>query len=277
MATRTSSSGRTTARAPRSTITAVIDQWIFVAMAAFFVVTALVGFVPDSIAKVATVRAGQRPPFPPVLHVHAVLMGAWLMLVLTQSWLAATGQTRWHRRLGVVGAALALGLVVAIPILLHTTYATIWEQVHNPPPTLPPAAYAEIVAAQGEVADVALGGARTAIWFFQLIVWAVIARRTDPSLHKRLMILATVALLPAAIDRITFLPSTMPASSLSPDLYPVLWIMPLFVWDLYRLRRIHRAYVIWGITGLVLSAPVYLLWNTPWWLATLPRIMGLSA
>ena len=53
-----------------------IDRWIFVAMAAWFIVIVLVGFIPDAIGKVAAVKSGTQPPFPPILHVHAVLMGS---------------------------------------------------------------------------------------------------------------------------------------------------------------------------------------------------------
>src|SRR4051812_25785420 len=49
----------------------VIDRWIFVFTAATFVAVVLVAFIPDSITKLALVRAGQRPPFPLILHIHA--------------------------------------------------------------------------------------------------------------------------------------------------------------------------------------------------------------
>ena len=68
-----------------------MDRWIFVFMAALFFVTALAGFIPDSLMKIAAVKAGERAPFPLVLHVHAVLMGAWLSLLLAQTTLMATG------------------------------------------------------------------------------------------------------------------------------------------------------------------------------------------
>ena len=59
-----------------------IDRWIYVFMAAWFIVIVLVGFIPDAMMKVAMVKAGARPPFPPILHVHAVLMGSFLLLLL---------------------------------------------------------------------------------------------------------------------------------------------------------------------------------------------------
>jgi uncharacterized membrane protein len=59
-----------------------IDRWIYVFMAAWFIVIVLVGFIPDAMMKVAMVKAGARPPFPMVLHLHAVLMGSFLLLLL---------------------------------------------------------------------------------------------------------------------------------------------------------------------------------------------------
>ena len=54
----------------------------------------------------ADVEAGERPPLPPVLHVHAVLMGTYLLLRLAQTTLAATGRQAWHQRLGLAASRL---------------------------------------------------------------------------------------------------------------------------------------------------------------------------
>ena len=64
-----------------------IDRWIFVFMAAWFIVITLAGFIPDSMMKIGMVQAGVRPPFPIVLHMHAVLMGSFLLLLFAQTWL----------------------------------------------------------------------------------------------------------------------------------------------------------------------------------------------
>src|SRR5215207_1373256 len=87
-----------------------VDRWIFVFMAAWFIAIVLAGFIPDSLDKVAAVQAGERPPFPLVLHMHAVLMGSFLLLLLAQSWLMATGRTAQHMRLGVLAMVLAPAL-----------------------------------------------------------------------------------------------------------------------------------------------------------------------
>src|SRR5678815_784800 len=69
-----------------------IDRWIYVFTAASFIVVTLLGFIPDSLMKIGMVKAGLRPPFPLVLHMHAVLMGSFLALLLAQTWLMATGR-----------------------------------------------------------------------------------------------------------------------------------------------------------------------------------------
>src|ERR1043165_7222918 len=54
-----------------------LDRWIFVVQASFFIVVVLAGFIPDAIGVVAAANAGLRPPLPPILHVHAVVMGSF--------------------------------------------------------------------------------------------------------------------------------------------------------------------------------------------------------
>ena len=49
-----------------------------------------------------------------------------------------------------------------------------------------------------------------------------------------MMFLATVMALPAGIDRIPWLPHTMPASPMSADFYTLVAISPMFVWDVMR-------------------------------------------
>src|SRR5512147_3147540 len=110
-----------------------IDRWIYVFTAASFIVVTLTGFIPDSIGKIAAVQAGQRPPFPIVLHMHAVLMGSFLLLLFTQTWLMATGRRDLHMRLGVLGMILAPLLVIVGFILAPTMYHQVWDGAQHAP------------------------------------------------------------------------------------------------------------------------------------------------
>ena len=103
-------------------------------MAAWFIVIVLAGFIPDSIEKVAAVKAGQRPPFPPILHVHAVLMGSFLLLLLAQSVMMATGRCALHKQVGIAAFVLVPALVVVGFILAPTIYHQVWGGAHFGPP-----------------------------------------------------------------------------------------------------------------------------------------------
>ena len=113
-----------------------IDRWIYVFTAASFIAFVLAGFVPDSFGKLAAIQAGQRPPFPFVLHIHAVLMGSFLLLLLAQASLVAAGNLQpahasWHRGGGSPGAChrdhAGFFLVPAI-------YHSVWMGAQTAPP-----------------------------------------------------------------------------------------------------------------------------------------------
>ena len=105
-----------------SSFAQAVDRWIYVFMAASFIAYTLIGFIPDSLAKIAAVEAGQRAPFPLALHAHAVLMGTFLLLLLAQSLLAATGRLQYHRALGIAAFVLGPALVIVGLILVPTMY-----------------------------------------------------------------------------------------------------------------------------------------------------------
>lgn len=252
-------------------VVSLVDRWIWVFTVALIIATVLAGFVPDSIAKVGLIEAGKRPPFPLILHVHAVLMGSWLVLLLTQTTLMATGRRALHMQLGVAGMVLAPAMVIAGLILIPTMYHANWAAAHAANPALGPSAVPPKMAF---ATNIALNQIRVGLLFPIVVAIGLLARRRDAGLHKRMMILATVLPLGAAISRIDWLPTTAPHSGLTIDLLPMLTVAPMFLWDLYRLRRVHRAYLIWLALLLPFVALDSVLWNSPWWFATVPRLMG---
>jgi hypothetical protein len=247
-----------------------IDRWVWVFMATFFIAITLAGFIPDAISKVEMVRAGARPPFPLVLHVHAVLMGAFLLLLLAQAWLMATDRRDRHMLLGRAAFVLVPALVVVGFILVPTIYQQVWNGAH----TAPPPVQEKLRQTLHFLDNIALMQVRVGVLFTLCIVLALRARRTDPGFHKRMMFLATAISLSAAIDRIPWLPPLSPLSPLSMDLYTLLAVSPLFLWDVIRQRTVHRAYLVWLGLFLPFAIAVYWLWDTPGWHALVPRILG---
>lgn len=247
-----------------------VDRWIYVFTAASFIVIVLAGFIPSSLAKIAAVQAGERAPFPLVLHMHAVLMGSFLLLLLTQTWLMAMGRREYHMRLGLLAMLLAPALVVVGLILAPTTYQGVWSAAQ----AAPPPARAELQQLLLRLDNILLLQLRIGLLFPILLLIGLRARGREAGLHKRMMILATAMALPAGIDRIPWLPTTLPASPMAPDLYTVLAISPMLVWDLVRNRHLHKAYWIWLALFLPFAVLVHTLWDTQWWHSTAPRLMG---
>ena len=248
-----------------------IDRWIYVFTAASFVAIVLAGFIPSSLAKIAAVEAGERPPFPLVLHLHALLMGSFLLLLLAQTTLVAMGRCDLHRRLGLVSMVVAPALVIAGFVLIKTNFDALWAAIQ----AAPPGEARERLEGGLEVSNnIKLLQMRIGILFPLFLVIALRARGKDAGLHKRMMILATAMTLPAGIDRIPWLPATMPVSPVSPDLYTLLAISPMFVWDVVRNKRVHRAYWIWLGVNIPFAIAVHGLWGTEAWQRFVPVMMG---
>lgn len=257
-------------RVPARPLAQAIDRWIWVFMAVFFIVVTLSGFVPDSINKVEMVMAGARPPLPPILHVHAVLMGSFLLVLLAQSWLMATGRRDRHMLLGRAAFVLVPAIVVVGFLLVPTIYQQVWHEAQAAPPPVREKLRHTLLLLD----NIALLQISAGILFLICVGLALRARRTDPGFHKRMMFLAVAVPLMAAVDRIHWLPTTHPANPLSTLLYAPLLVSPLFLWDVTRHRTVHRAYLVWLGLYLPIAVAVYLLWDTPGWHALVPRILG---
>jgi hypothetical protein len=158
-------------------IAAAIDRWIYVFMAGWFVVITLVGFVPDSIGLVAAARSGVRPPLPPILHVHALLMGSLLVLLLAQTILMARSMPRRHQRLGRAMFVLAPAIFLVWLVLVPTIYHQYWHAAHNPAASVP------IRKLAGALDDIFLGQLRVGVLFPLFVFLGLSARRSDPERH----------------------------------------------------------------------------------------------
>ena len=241
-------------------------------MAAWFIAIVLAGFIPDSLIKIEMVRTGQRPPFPLILHIHAVLMGAFLLLLLTQTWTMATGRRALHMQLGIAGLVGAVAIVIVGFILIPTMYHQLWYAAQSAP-----ADHREKMRIPVLIWDnITLLQIRIGLLFPLFLAIGLRARGTDAGLHKRMMILATAIPLPAGIDRIPWLPHTMPGNPLSVDLYTVVAISPMFVWDVVRNGRVHRAYWVWLAAYIPCAIAVHVLWDTDWWHSVVPKLMGVG-
>lgn len=251
---------------------AFVDRWIYVFMAAFLIAITLTGFVPDSFKKIAGVESGMRPPLHWLMHLHAVVMGAWLLLLLAQTSLMATGNVRYHKALGIAAFVLAPVILATGLMLVPVNYTQIAAFAAQSPPDLAAALHKELIIK----ADFLLLQLRSATLFAVLVTLGICARQRDAGFHKRLMVIATLIPLPAAIARISWLPSTVPQSLLSLNIAILVCVLPMFLWDMYRLKRVHAAYIVAFALWLPFVVAGWLLWGTDGWRTFAAGLLNLS-
>lgn len=258
------------ARTGTHALAKLVDRWIWAFTAALFFVTVLVGFIPDSIGLLNTLSAGERPPLSGFAHFHAVMMGTWIVLLLAQTSLMATDNRSLHMKLGLVAVVIAPAVVIS---MVGVSGASFLKLATWPDGMATPELVSDYKV--GET-NILLEQIRMAVLFPALVIWALMVRREDPDTHKRLFFVATVGPLSAAIDRITWLPTTWPDSPLSLYVTELIWLSPLLIYDLWRRGRLHKAWVI----GIAVHVPFAVfsmsVWGTDWWLETAPKLYGIQ-
>jgi hypothetical protein len=200
---------------------------------------------------------------------HAVAMGAFLLLLLTQSVMVATGREALHKQVGIAAFVLVPALVVIGIVLAPTMYYQTWDALQ----TAPASARAGLQQILSIREDILLLQISSGV-LFAIFIWIALGARVQNSgLHKRMMFLATAVPLGASIDRMDWLPSSLPANPWSLDLWTIVALAPLFVWDIARNRKVHEAYWIWLAIYVPACLAVDYLWDKPLWHETARHIL----
>lgn len=218
------------------------DRRLYITAAVLFPIIVLIGF-----ARTYYLKGWFGAPALPglLVHLHGIVMTSWVLLFVTQIWLVAARRTKVHQRLGVLGAILA-GLVCLVGV------ATAIASARRLAPAGPePLRFLVIPLTDILVFAIMIG---TALYF---------RRRMD--MHKRLMLLAVVALLPPAIARF---PLHYIESGGAFQFFALtdLFLLGCIVFDTVKHRRLHPVFL-WGTLLLVGSQPLrLLLGSTDLWL-----------
>ena len=196
------------------------------------------------------------PALPSLLvHLHGIVMTSWVVLFVTQVTLVASGRTRTHQRLGVLGAVLA-ALVIVVGVL--TAIAGAARGSTPGPPAL------QFLAVP--VFDMLV--------FAILVGTALYVRRRRLDIHKRLMLLAAVNLLAPAIARIPlhFIQAGGPLVFFG---LTDLCLLACAAYDSVKNRRLHPAFL-WGTLLIIASQPLRLMLSgTDIWLRFATMLVGL--
>ena len=176
-----------------------------------------------------------------IVHLHAIIMTAWVVLFIVQVTLVAKRQTKLHQRLGLFGAVLA-ALVFVVGILTGLFAAA--RFLANPglaapgdPPPLP-----FLIIPLGDML------------IFAILIGAALYYRRRLDIHKRLMLLAAINLLTPAIARIplAFIVKGGPLAFFG---LTDLVLIGFVAFDTIRHKRLHPAFL-WGGLFLILMQPL---------------------
>jgi len=223
------------------------ERLFFGGMAVALLITVFAGFSPTYYLR-GTFGA---PELTPSLLAHGSAFSAWMVLLVVQTSLVAANRTDIHRRLGVAGAGLGVLMMV---LGAYVAISRVAAGVTVSPPGVTPLQGLALPLATMVVFPVLLG---SALWF---------RKRSD--IHKRLVLIATLDLVTAAVGRLPGIFIPLGPIALGPvGLFGVtdLFVGAVAVYDWRSRGRIHPA-TLWGGLFLIVSQPLRLLIGaTPAW------------
>jgi hypothetical protein len=222
------------------------DRLFYSGMAIVMALTVFVGFAPTyylraHFGRPTTVTGATS--LSSLAHVHAALFTTWVVLFIVQTALVASHRVKIHRRLGAFGAVLAI-LMTGVGV----TTAIKAAARGSAPPGVDPLVFLAI-----PLGDMVM---------FPLFVAAAVWWRRDKEAHKRLMLLAYISIIVAAVARV---PGILPYGP--PGFFGLTFVFLLVavIYDLTTRRRVHPVYL-WGGALLVASVPLRMMISStaPW-------------
>jgi len=181
------------------------------------------------------------PPIRTLLILHGASMLMWVLLFLVQPLLIVAGNRRVHMMLGRIGAVLAAGIVIL-------GYRLAVEATRIKPPEM---------RLWGLDPKQFLAISIISITVFAVFVSVGVWNRRRPQVHRPMMLLATLAVIPAALDRTEFITSLYAGTVWGAVFGPFFGslVIGMFLLALkWRLTRSLNKWFAIGYAGLVFSS-----------------------
>lgn len=250
-----------TAAPPRAGVRVTTTNFYFY-MALSCAAVAFIGFAPTFWLPMAKHSFSANP----IIYVHGTVFFCWTLFFCFQTWLASSGRVMNHRSVGLIGVSFATAM---------TIFGTL--------------------AAINSMKVAALAGQRTegiafaivplsGIAFFAVVFALAVIYVRKPEVHKRLMLLAAISILDAAIARwfLYFLAPPGPpgpppvAVTFPPAMVACLLLVVAIVFDWRTRGRPHPAYLYGGLALVSLKALNLPISVSPAWHALAGGILTLA-
>ncbi|MGE3251821.1 MAG: hypothetical protein AB7J28_17135 [Hyphomonadaceae bacterium] len=220
-------------------------RYFYVGVAAFVVIFTFGAFTRSYWAPLS----GGSLDMHAAIHAHAALFFLWTLFFLTQTLLAAQGRTLAHRELGMFGVALAGAMVFSGVVASVVTLAQLMDSPR-----------------ERVVIGTSILGLSSMI-VFTTFMTAAVANIRRPEWHKRLMVLATFALMQAVVTRyILLIPDIIqPHRALIGATITDLMLLAVILADARIKGRVHPVYLAGGAFLLFVQIARSPLTHTPFW------------
>jgi hypothetical protein len=201
----------------------------FVAMSGVLLLIVLTGF-----SRTFFLRAFfEVPAIPLHVYAHGAILTAWFVWFFLQTSLVAGGRSALHRKLGLVGALLGMAVIVANVMVLAALGPRLRVSLHAgeiDPDFIIRAVWGDFRSTLEFVVFLSAG-----LWF-----------RLRPEIHKRLMFLASAAIIGPALGRMALWPAfgTIRSGILIGAL--IFFLSALIAHDYWAARRLNLATLFGG-------------------------------
>ncbi|MEP6945066.1 MAG: hypothetical protein ABJA02_04055 [Acidobacteriota bacterium] len=223
----------------------ISDRRLYLAAAILFPLIILIGFGRTYYFKMFS----GTPALPTLLvHLHAIVMTAWVVLFVSQVGLIRTKNAKVHMKLGMLGVALAVLIVI---VGFFTAAAAAKYGSFATPPDIPSKVFL-VVPLFDLIGFIGTFGA--AFYY-----------RKQFATHKRFMLLTVINFLPPALGRLPI----QSLQSLGPLMFfgiPALLTIGVFVYDWRHNGKVNRPFLI-GCILLIASFPLrFIIAGTDAWM-----------
>lgn len=228
------------------------ERRLFAWTAAFIVLLVFAGF-----SRTFFLHSFFRMPAPSLfLRIHGAVMTGWIIIYFVQTILVSANRVTIHRTFGWFGASYAL-LVVTFGV--SATFLSARREVRG---------HTGAVFSFLNVLGLELAQMFLFVLFVSIAIWW----RNRPAYHKRLMLLATLCMVPNAIVRL-FLRFGVETNLGFINIWTTLLLLIVLI-DSIRNRRLHPAFAIGGTTAIALMYAAQFASRTQLWQHFAPRIVS---
>jgi hypothetical protein len=207
------------------------DRVFFPIISVLILITVVIGF-----AKTYFLAGMVRAPLPsPIIHIHGAIFTSWIILLIVQTGLVSARRVDIHKKLGLFGFGLAcvmvvLGLLASVNALSRQVVSNV-----SPIPGLDARTFFAI-----PIGDMII---------FATLIYLGWALRFKGAEHKRLVLIATIGLIDAAVNRWPFA-YVRTGPHILVDLTVYTFLVALMAYDLWSTHKIQKV-TLWASLFLI--------------------------